>query len=64
MAPSSHELVAQLSEVPLFLTIHELLQRPGGVRHQQFRVALTRALSRKWRYLTLTADTGPTGFAP
>lgn len=28
MAPSSHELVAQLSEVPLFLAIHELLQRP------------------------------------
>lgn len=64
MAPSSHELVVQISEVPRFLVIHELLQRPGGEHHQQSCGALPSALPRKWRQITQTADTGSSGFAP
>jgi hypothetical protein len=34
MAPASLELVVQINEVSRFLVVHELLQRPGGMRHQ------------------------------
>jgi hypothetical protein len=63
IALASLELVVQIGGVPRFLVIHELLQRPGGMRHQQFRAPLPSALRRKWREITQTTDTGPTGFS-